>query len=98
MTELPMPAGVLASDHERQDVAEALREHHVAGRLTLAELDERLAAANAARTRDQLAELMTDLPTEPPDEEYTNTLDLTLLIVLLCVCPPAGLVYWLINR
>lgn len=61
---------VRASDDERHRMAELLGEHASVGRLTLAELEERVARAYAATTRAELAELTTDLPdlTEPaPD-------------------------------
>jgi hypothetical protein len=51
-----------AADADRQAVAIALGEHMSAGRLTLAEYDERVASAYAARTLDELAELTADLP------------------------------------
>jgi hypothetical protein len=52
------------SDEERNDAAAALREHCLAGRLSVNELDERLAAAYAARTATELARLVADLPGE----------------------------------
>jgi uncharacterized protein DUF1707 len=55
-----------ASDAERDEVAEALRAHCSLGRLTVDELDERLTAAYAARTRAELAALMRDLPAPAP--------------------------------
>jgi hypothetical protein len=62
----PTPAAgrpaVLASDAERERVTARLRDAAVEGRLTLAESDERQAAAYAARTRDELAPLVADLP------------------------------------
>jgi hypothetical protein len=68
------------------------------GRLTQAELEERAGVAYAARTRAQLADLTADLPAagqQPPRPGMT--VDLRLLIVLLCVCPPAGLACWLLS-
>lgn len=53
---------MLASDAERERVTDRLREAAVEGRLTLAESDERQAAAYAARTRDELVPLVADLP------------------------------------
>lgn len=50
------------SDAEREAVATRLREAATDGRLTLDEADERQAQAYAARTRDDLAMLTTDLP------------------------------------
>lgn len=51
---------------EREEVAAELREHYASGRLTLEELNERLDAALAARTRRDLDALMTDLPSARP--------------------------------
>ena len=51
-----------AADADRLAVATALGEHMSAGRLTLAEYDDRVASAYAARTLGELAELTADLP------------------------------------
>ena len=53
---------VRASDAERDQAAEILRAAFAEGRLTPAELDERLAAAYAAKTRADLRDLTGDLP------------------------------------
>lgn len=53
---------VRASDAERNAVVDLLSEHASAGRLTLAELEERVGLAYAARTRAELAALTRDLP------------------------------------
>jgi hypothetical protein len=55
-----------ASDAERDQVAEMLRSHAAQGRLDPDELDDRLGAAYAARTRGDLAVLTADLPPAPP--------------------------------
>ena len=55
-----------AADTDREAVAAALGEHMAAGRLTLAEYDERLAQAYAATTYGELAELTADLPSATP--------------------------------
>jgi hypothetical protein len=60
----PATPGVRASDAEREAVATRLREAATAGLLTLAEADERQAAAYAAVTQDELVPLTADLPTE----------------------------------
>ena len=66
MTDLNVPPGQLRiGDAERERVADLLAEHHAAGRLTLAELDERLTATLSARTRDELTAPLTDLPAAP---------------------------------
>ena len=50
------------SDAERDRAAATLRQHFTEGRLTLAELDERLTAALTARTAGDLRCLLADLP------------------------------------
>ena len=51
-----------AGDTDRTAVATALGRHMADGRLTVAEYDERVARAYAARTYGDLAELTADLP------------------------------------
>jgi hypothetical protein len=53
---------VRASDAEREQYATVVREAVGEGRLTLDEGDERLAAIYAAKYRDELRPLVTDLP------------------------------------
>jgi hypothetical protein len=56
-----------ASDAERERVALVLRDHAVAGRLTLEELSARLDEAYAARTLAELESVTRELPdTRPP--------------------------------
>ena len=61
---LPGRPPVRASDAERERTARALRHHYAAGRLTERELDERLGRAYAARSRPELARLLSDLPSD----------------------------------
>lgn len=56
--------GVRASDAERELVVQALSEHATTGRLTLLELEERIGLAYRAVTREDLARLTADLPSE----------------------------------
>lgn len=53
------------SDQQRERAAEELRDHFAAGRLSEEELDERVQAAYRARTEDELAKLLGDLPRLP---------------------------------
>lgn len=53
---------IRASDADRERVVEELHEHTVDGRLTAEELDERLGAAYAAKTKAELDALKADLP------------------------------------
>jgi Domain of unknown function (DUF1707) len=55
-------AGIRVADSDREQLAEELREHMLAGRLTSDEFEERLARAYAAVTRAELDELRADLP------------------------------------
>lgn len=60
-----MDDSLRASDSEREDVVRRLGEAHVEGRLSLDDLDRRVAAANAAGTVGELRALMVDLPGAP---------------------------------
>src|SRR5919205_1057067 len=65
MTNLPEgtdPRELRASDHDRDRVAEVLRQAAGDGRLTLEELDERLSAVYAAKTYGELEPITRDLP------------------------------------
>jgi len=55
-----------ASDAEREAVVARLRDAAGEGRLTVEELDERIDAAYAARTLDELEPLTADLPAPAP--------------------------------
>jgi len=104
---------VRASDAERDQAAEILRAGYAEGRLSSAELDERLTVAYAAKTRADLHALTGDLPGAvsaatrdrpataalpfPDPESGTGMrLNVCLLVCLLCVCPPAGIAYWIL--
>lgn len=90
-----------ASDADRGRVVTVLREHFGAGRLTLAEVEERTGAAYAARTWSQLDALIADLPVAAADPEPAPVArcgvdaDRCLLILLLVLCPPVGIIWWL---
>jgi fatty acid desaturase len=66
MSLVPQPHDLLASDTERERVAEALRAHAAAGRLEAEELEQRLERAFSARTRADLVPLVADLPAPSP--------------------------------
>ena len=55
-------ASLRASDADREQFVETLRQHHADGRLTLEELTERTGRAYTARTLGDLDALATDLP------------------------------------
>jgi hypothetical protein len=59
---MAMQRDLRASDAERETVVEALQSAVGAGRITLAEFEERARAAYKARTRGDLEALTADLP------------------------------------
>jgi hypothetical protein len=63
---------IRASDEEREKAIDKLRSHAAAGRLEVEELEERIDAAFAARTREDLTALFTDLPRVRPSQGVTT--------------------------
>ena len=59
------PIELRVSDDDRERVVALLHRHCAEGRLTAAELDERIGGAYAARTAADLERLTADLPAEP---------------------------------
>ena len=88
---------VRASDAEREQTVALLQRSFAEGRLALPELEERAGAAYTARTRAQLRDLTADLPAEKQPPRPGVVLDVRLLGILLCACPPAGVAYWLLS-
>lgn len=66
MAQDPASGGIRVGDGEREAVAEILREAAAQGRLSIAELDDRLEAAFQARTYAELDPLVADLTVELP--------------------------------
>lgn len=108
----PGAPAVRASDAERDQAAEVLRAAFAEGRLTRTELDERLAAAYAAKTRANLLGLTSDLPGGIPAEATAYDpspavdrgpswqLRLCVLLCLFFCFPPAGVaygIYWIVT-
>jgi len=94
----------LASDADRDAAARVLNEGFAAGRLTADEHGERLRAAYAGRTWQELDRLTADLP-GPADATgraliagVLYRLDWCLLCALLILCPPAGIAWLLAAR
>jgi hypothetical protein len=58
-------SGLRISDQQREQAAQAIRDHYAAGRLTEDELNERLQAALEARTEPELNALLADMPRLP---------------------------------
>lgn len=67
----PTPARIRASDAERERVATRVQSAGAAGRLTITETDERVAAVYAATFTDELTGLTADLPPERPSFRRT---------------------------
>jgi hypothetical protein len=98
---------VRASGADREQATELLRTGYAEGRLTGAELDERLTAAYAARTVAQLREVIADLPgPRSPGDGLPAPADAPggawfydpcLMVCLLFACPPAGVTLWILS-
>ncbi len=71
---VPGPPSERVADVDRDRTVTALREHVVAGRLTLDEFSERVGEALEARTRGELADTLRDLPANPPAADAAPTL------------------------
>jgi hypothetical protein len=84
-------ADTKASDRERDDVVQALIRHHVDGRLTTTEFEERTDRALASRTRGQLAAVLSDLPS-PARPRGPVPVSRRFLGVLLLVIAVAAIV------
>jgi hypothetical protein len=73
------PSSGRAADADRERAVVALREHAVAGRLTLEELADRVGSALTATTRSELDQTLGDLPAAAsgsPDAATTRVLGL----------------------
>jgi hypothetical protein len=62
---MPDAPDIRVSDEQRDRVAQDIREHYAAGRLTDDELSDRVQAAYSARTEGELKALTADLPKLP---------------------------------
>ncbi|NNH74955.1 DUF1707 domain-containing protein [Nocardia uniformis] len=85
----PRPPALRVGTAEREQAAAALGQHFADGRLDVAEFDERVARAYAAKTTTDLAELFTDLPkppapaqSAPPPRPSTPYLPVALIAIL----------------
>ena len=82
-----------ASEAEREAAVEDLRRHASVGRLDVDELEQRVEAAFAARTLDDLAVLTRDLPTPAASdfgEHLTVFLAVNALLVAIWALTGAG--------
>ena len=62
----PTTPALRAADADREQTVATLREHAVEGRLSLEEFTDRMSTAYLAGTKDQLDELLSDLPSGGP--------------------------------
>ena len=72
-----------ASDEDRQRVMAALERHTGAGRLTLDEFAERVGVVAGARTMDELASVVSDLPAEEAEERQRREFLLVFAVAIL---------------
>ena len=98
-TTATIPSNLRASDGEREQLADALRAHHAAGRLDAEELEQRAAAAYGARTREELDALVADLPSPARGRRRRRPLRHRLLLLPAAVAVVAltgGHALWLL--
>lgn len=72
-----------ASDEDRQRIVAALERHTGAGRLTLDEFAQRVGVVSDARTVDELAAVVSDLPPEETQEKQRRELLLLFAVALI---------------
>jgi Domain of unknown function (DUF1707) len=89
---------VRASDAEREQTVVLLQRGFTDGRLTQDELEQRAAAAYNAQTRVELRELTADLPAAQSQQPRSGAVLDRRILCILCIHPPAALVYWLLCR
>jgi hypothetical protein len=88
-----------ASDHERESCARELRDHAAAGRIEIAELEERLSVVYGARYRTELRAALRDLPRQRMRAagQVVDRLDRALLWLhasLFVLCAVALVLLW----
>jgi uncharacterized protein DUF1707 len=76
---------IRASDEDRQRIVAALERHTGAGRLTLDEFAERVRVACDARTLDELASVVGDLPADAETAETGPRRELLLVFAIAIV-------------
>jgi hypothetical protein len=84
--------GLRASDADRQRVVAALERHTTAGRLTLDEFSDRVAAVFASATVGDLAKVTRDLPADMPAAEPQVLTDQARQLLVALVIAVATLV------
>ncbi|UQU68734.1 DUF1707 domain-containing protein [Couchioplanes caeruleus] len=72
-----------ASDEDRQRIVAALERHTGAGRLTLDEFAQRVGVVADARTLDELAAVVSDLPAEQAEERQRREFLLLLAVAIV---------------
>ena len=78
-------ATLRASDHDREQVAERLRNAAGEGRLGADELEERVAVALSAKTYGELEPLVSDLPAAPAPRHAAARISATSVVLILAV-------------
>jgi hypothetical protein len=79
---MPRRSSLRASDADREQVAERLRQATAEGRLLAEELEQRLGAVFAARTYGELDALVADLPAHRATPARTRTRPLARVVQL----------------
>jgi hypothetical protein len=88
MASSDMRGAVRIGDRDRADAADRLAAHAAAGRLTMAELEERLEQAHAAISTRDLQAIEADLPTAAPRRGVTP--HRAFIAIMLLIAAAAG--------
>ncbi len=97
------PGSLRVSDAEREQAAARIRDAVAVGMLTLAEADERQAAAHAAQIRADLAELTDDLPAAAAEPDLSVRLEpqvrrrLAVHVAVVVVLTAVLVVRWVLG-
>ncbi|MGI8429116.1 MAG: DUF1707 SHOCT-like domain-containing protein [Solirubrobacteraceae bacterium] len=81
-------ASLRASDSEREQTVERLRQAAAEGRLLAEELEQRIGLALRARTYGELDAILADLPGPAPARRSTRTLPLARPVLALAIAIP----------
>lgn len=85
-----MGKDVRIGDAERDEAVGLLQEHHIAGRLSIEEMDQRVTAALSASKQSDIARLLSDLPSLKSEPERRSSRRALVILPLAAVAIGAG--------
>lgn len=85
-----MGKDVRIGDAERDEAVGLLQEHHIAGRLSVEEMDERVTAALSASKQSDIARLLSDLPSLKSEPERRSSRRAFVILPVIAIAIGAG--------